>query len=154
VRAAKRADQVERGRDAASELRSFAASFQREDVAPAAWAVAGLILHKVATGAVQVKRGDEAAALLRAVVDVARMEGGEPTSASVVAHMSSEAMAARIAQLQRDVVEALPAARAVEDGAALEAVETGGGVPYPPSVGDGAASETGGSVAAKPGGEG
>lgn len=122
VRRAKRADQVQRGSDAASELRAFAASFERGDVAPAAWAVAGLLLHKIASGAIEVRRGDEAAALLRAVVDVARMEGGEPTSASVVAHMSSGDMAARIARLQAEVIEASstdadPTAKAVEDDA-------------------------------------
>ena len=45
------------------------------------------------SGKVPIRNGDEAATLLRALVDVARIEAGEATSTAVVAHVGAGAAA-------------------------------------------------------------
>ena len=79
-------------------------------------------MAQVASGAVPVRNGDEAATLLRALVDVARLESGDPTSTTVVAHVGSDAMA-RVVAL-RDAARA--AIDATVSGTAVAAYDTPG----------------------------
>ena len=74
---------------------------------PAAWQgrVIALPGNQVERGEIQVRHGEDAASLVRVLVDVARLELGEHTSASVVAHISGPALAERLRQLQRDHAE-------------------------------------------------
>lgn len=102
VRAARRDADVQRARDAARTLDALGDTFQRDRLGPDAAAVAALILSRIASGDIVVKRGDEAAALLRALVDVARLEAGEATSHTLRATVDQgEAVAAVIALRDR-----------------------------------------------------
>lgn len=94
------------------------------------------MLARIASGAIRVPGGD-AAALLRVLVDIARLEAGEATSAAVIAHLSGEDVRARVEGLRqqaaavlavRSVELASAAARAVADVGA-DVPPTGDGVP-------------------------
>lgn len=52
-------------------------------------------------------RGADVAPTLRALVDIARLEAGEPTSAALVAHVDAGEVAARIGVLQSQARAAL-----------------------------------------------
>ena len=123
------------------ELDTVTATFERGELGAQAAAVAGLLLAKVAAGVITVK-GPDVAALLRVLVDVARLEAGEPTSQAVVAHIGTSQALERVAELRKQAREALgavvvadaidassAAAVAVEDGGELEPAGVGvGGV--------------------------
>ena len=111
-----------------SVLDSAASTFKRGDLGPYCIAVAGTILGRIQTGAIKVP-GSDAAALLRVLVDIARLEAGEPTSAAVIAHLSGGDVRERVEALRsqaRQVIEA----RGVDlaSAAALAVADTGGDV--------------------------
>ena len=57
-------------------------------------------MSSVLVGEIPVRHGTDAAMLLRVLVDVARLEMGEHTHASVVAHLTGPALAQRLRDLQ------------------------------------------------------
>lgn len=83
-----------------AELDRCVETFERGELGQQAAAVAGLLLARLAAGVIVVKRGDEAAALLRVLVDVARIEAGEHTSATLVGHVSTSDAVARVVELR------------------------------------------------------
>jgi hypothetical protein len=87
--------QARRGdvRQAARLLESLADTHSREDLGRHAAAVAGYVLGQIAGGRVPIRNADDAATLLRALVDVARIEEGQPTSTALVAHVGTGATA-------------------------------------------------------------
>lgn len=78
-------------------LEEISGTFDRERLGTHAASVAGWLMAQIAAGQIPVRNGDEAATLLRALVDVARLESGDPTSNTVVAHLGTDAMARVIA---------------------------------------------------------
>jgi hypothetical protein len=112
----------------ASELRTLAGSYRREDLGPAAVAAALDMIGRVVRGEQSVR---DPADWVRVLVDVARLEAGEPTSASVVAHVGGAALA-RARELRdeaRAALDAVPSssAQAADDaGSASPVVEVDG----------------------------
>jgi hypothetical protein len=68
-------------------LRSLANTVRRDDLGPMALAVAVDTLGRLARGEIPIRNAGEAADLVRVLVDVARIESGDPTSQSIVAHV-------------------------------------------------------------------
>jgi hypothetical protein len=94
--------------DAAELLHSLAGSLSREDVPAIAWAAVLSCIARVETGAQVVRDPD---AWIRALADVARAAAGEPDQTSIVAHLTGEALAERVRELQAAAGrDALPAA--------------------------------------------
>ena len=87
----------------AATLTAVADAVDRGTLGQHAAAVAGYVMGLVATGAVPIRHADDAASLLRVLVDVARLEEGAPTSTSVVAHVST----ADVMELRRQARAAL-----------------------------------------------
>ena len=100
-RRAARASRATAARDVSDALASVLATFHREDLGDASAAVAGWLLGRISAGQVPVRNAGEAADLLRALVDVARLEAGQATSTSVVAHVGSTATAEVLALRDR-----------------------------------------------------
>jgi hypothetical protein len=86
--------------DARSLLSDLVEACPRHRLGPTAAAVAADILARVANGDVEVRNGTEAAALLRVLYDMARLESGQPTSAALVAHLSTDEVLRRIEELR------------------------------------------------------
>jgi hypothetical protein len=88
-------------------------TLQRGDLGGNAAAGASWLIGQIVAGRIPVRNGEEAATLLRALVDVARLESGESTSNTLVAHVGAGAAAevralrdqARAAIGQGDVVD-------------------------------------------------
>lgn len=89
------------------------ASFDRGDLGPTAAAVAAELLGRIASGEVPVRNGGEAAELLRVLVDVARIEAGEATSTSVVAHLGAAAVD-RVRAMRAEAAAALGPSSSVQ----------------------------------------
>jgi len=104
-----------------AELDRVRDTFQRDELGEAAAAVAGQLLARVAAGAIVVK-GPDVAALLRVLVDIARLEAGEHTSAALVGHVSTSDALARVATLREEARAALGSAAVVVASAAAVAV--------------------------------
>jgi len=147
ARKRKREAQRAASADVVDGLRTLAEAVRREDLGPAALAAAVDIIGRVVRGEQSVR---DPAEWLRALVDVVRLESGEPTSASVVAHLRGDAVAAVVAardEARRQLGPALsPTAQA-----AGEAV-----VPIPSDVDEHRADEhehraDGGAAAQPPG---
>lgn len=91
-------------------------AWSREDVAPLAVSVACDALARVAAGEVRARHVGDVAELVRACVDIARLEAGEATSAAVVAHITAD-RSAEVARLRAAAVAALSTtALAAADG--------------------------------------
>jgi hypothetical protein len=60
-------------------------------------------------------RGADVAPVLRALVDIARLESGEPTSAALVAHVDAATVASRVGELQRQARAALAIVNPIAD---------------------------------------
>lgn len=117
ARAAKREAERLSSVEGLDKLRALAATVERVELGPMAVAAAIDLIGRVTRGE---QRVSDPAAWLRALVDVARLEAGEPTSASVVAHVGRDAVAAVVAareEARRALVS--PAAQAVGDAAEL-----------------------------------
>jgi hypothetical protein len=93
-RAAMRADTEE----VASYIARLIATHKREDLGPAAAAAAMSMIARVERGELTPR---DPAEWVKALVDVARLEMGSHTNASVVAHLSGPALAERLRELQR-----------------------------------------------------
>ena len=65
-----------------------------------ALATAADLIGRLVQGSIPVRNGGEAAELLRALVDVGRLESGDPTRTVAVAHMTGPALVARLRELQ------------------------------------------------------
>jgi hypothetical protein len=114
----------------AQHVATLAATFDREDLGPAAAAVAMELIGRVSRGEIPVRHAGDAAELVKVLVDVARLEAGESTSNAVVAHVTSDQLA-RVRALQEQARTALSSsALAVDD---VEVVEVGS----PPAAVDG-----------------
>jgi hypothetical protein len=94
-------------------------SFQRDTLGPGAIAAAQMLIARVLTGDVPVRHAGDAADLIRVLVDVGRLEGGEATSLSVT--MDAAAVTARIEMLRR---EAEPVRHGVIEQANTLTIET------------------------------
>lgn len=99
----------------ASDVRTLAATYERGELGPIAIAAAVDLIGRVARGDVPIRNGSEAADLIRALVDIGRLEGGEAQRSVAIAHLSGPALATRLRELQRDDVSA--AVSAVADRA-------------------------------------
>lgn len=93
------------------DVRTLASIAGRVDLGSAASAAAVTLIGRVERGEVPVK---DPAAWLRALVDVARLERGEPTALAAVAHLSGPALVDRLRALQLDPSAAVEAAHDVE----------------------------------------
>jgi hypothetical protein len=102
-RAAVRADTNE----VAAHLRRIVDLYPRAELGPAAAALALDIIGRVGRGEVKVRHAHDASELIRVLVDVARLEEGEPTSTAVIAHVDSATVVARVGQLQAQARAAL-----------------------------------------------
>jgi hypothetical protein len=91
----------------AAHLRRIVTAYPRDQLGPAASALALDVIGRVARGEVKVRHAQDASELIRVLVDVARLEKGEPTSATVIAHVDSATIAARVGQLQAQARAAL-----------------------------------------------
>lgn len=113
-REVERAGNVAKAKQAGEQLAYLMASFKRDDLGPAASAVAQQTLHRIATGEIPIRNGSEAAEILRVTVDIARLEAGQATSQTAHIALSAEQVQARLAELQQRIVPgqsaALPAA--------------------------------------------
>lgn len=86
--------------EVARNLRALTGRYQRDQLGPTAFAAAVELVGRVATGEVPVRNAGEAAELLRALVDIGRMEGGEATSHALVGHVSVAELAERLRRHQ------------------------------------------------------
>ena len=99
----------------AAQLRRIIDTYPRDQLGPAAAALALDIIGRVARGEITVRHAQDASELIRTLVDIARLEQGEPTSASVIAHVDASVVAARVAELQRSARAALAAVAVPSD---------------------------------------
>jgi len=137
VRRAKRDVQRATNEDVAAQLRRLATSHERADLGPIAAAAALDAIGRVQRGEWKVR---DPADWVRVLVDIARLEAGEPTSASAVLHLGASAVE-RVRALQREAAQLGPSSSALAaddppvcDGPAPEVV--GGGAPPPGGGGE------------------
>lgn len=116
TRAANRDSRVKAARQAAAQLVTFNESYQRGNLGANAANVAQFILGRIGTGDIPVRNGDEAAALLRALVDIARLEEGQATSHTLTATLSAADAVQRVVLLQQAARLELQSTRAAGDG--------------------------------------
>jgi hypothetical protein len=83
-------------RDVRELLSDLVDGLPRRQLGPTAAAVAQEVMARVAIGEIKIRHGGDAADLIRVLVDVARVEAGNPNSVNVVAHMSAEETLERI----------------------------------------------------------
>lgn len=108
--------------DAAAVLDGLRGSLKREQLGGDAALVAGLLLARIASGSIRL-RGADVAAVLRVCVDIARLEEGQATSQTLVAHLSGDAVRSRVADLQRQarsILSTSATATAAADGLDVE----------------------------------
>lgn len=129
ARSARAASSIERGREAATQLETLRATFNRATLGDDAAVIGQLILARIASGEIKV-RGEDAAALLRAVHEIARLEAGQATSHALVGHVSQADSVARVVELQRQARAVLDAGRVIDVSAAVSAADDG----EPPEV--------------------
>jgi hypothetical protein len=79
---------------------------ERSKLGPTAAALAAELMGRLLAREIKL-RGADVAPVLRALVDIARLEAGEPTSAALVAHVDAAAVASRVSELQRQARAAL-----------------------------------------------
>ncbi len=83
----------------AVQLTQLQTSFKREALGPAAAALCVALIVRVELGEIKVE-GKDLPALLQVLLDITRLEAGEATSQSVVAHISSSDAIARLKVLR------------------------------------------------------
>lgn len=88
-------------------LRTLATAIERDELGTLTLGVAVYVLGRVATGQVPIRHASDAAELVRVLVDIARLEAGQPTSTSLVAHLTSADARARLAELRQLAGEVL-----------------------------------------------
>lgn len=112
--AAKRSAEVRRQKreaeqQEAAHLQRLAQALPRELLGPLALTTATQLIASVQAGKIPVRNASEAAALLRVLVDIGRLEAGEATSHSLSANVSVDEVRAALAErLKPQVNEAQP----------------------------------------------
>jgi hypothetical protein len=102
VRKLARAADVEQ---VATEVRKLVVQYERHELGPMAFAACADLVGRVVRGDIPVRNGSEAADLMRALVDIGRLESGDAQRTVAVAHLTGPALAQRLRELQRvDVV--------------------------------------------------
>ena len=89
-----------------AQLKLIRSTFSRDDLGPTAAALATHVMANISAGNIPIRHAGEAAELLRVLVDVARLEAGEATAHTLSATMTAEQVTARVAELQRQAVDA------------------------------------------------
>jgi hypothetical protein len=100
-------------------LDDLVAATPREQLGPVCAAVAINVAVGVLDGSIPVRNGSEAADVIRVLVDVARLESGQPTSTSIVGHLTSAQVRARLEELKAlatDTLEVRAVPAPVVDG--------------------------------------
>jgi hypothetical protein len=124
---ARRAGKVARSKDvrtASAALVEVREAFDRDRLGPDAAAAAGYVIGRIVTGSIPIRHAEDAATLLRALVDVARLEAGQPTTATAVLHVGADATARVLAlrdQARAALGMASSTALAADDSPAQEA---------------------------------
>lgn len=98
-REAETAGNITRARQAGEHLQLLMTSFTRDDLGPAASAVAQQTLHRIATGEIPIRNGSEAAEILRVTVEIARLEAGQATAQTAHIQLTASQVQERLAQL-------------------------------------------------------
>jgi hypothetical protein len=111
IRRAKRDARRKEAQSVARHLATLTAVHDRAQLGPIAAAAAMDCIGRVASGEVPIRNASEAAEWVRVLVDVARLESGEATSASIVAHIGP----AEVRSLRDEARKAL----ALGDGSAV-----------------------------------
>lgn len=114
----------------AAAIASLAAAYDRANLATGAAAAAQHVIARVTNGDIPIRHGGDAAELLRALVDIARLEEGQATSHVLHGSISAE-LGERITALQAQLAEGtggstnpLPAlAQATEHGGVTQETE-------------------------------
>lgn len=99
----------------ARRLAEFRQTFGATDLSADVLTVAGVLMARLASGEIPVRNGGEAADLLRALHEIARLEAGQPTSLSATVTIDQAQAVARLAELQsraRQTLGELPSATA------------------------------------------
>jgi hypothetical protein len=109
-------------------LRTLAATYQRHELGPIAIAAAVDLIGRVTRGEIPVRNGGEVAELVRALVDIGRMESGDAQRTVAVAHLSGPALAERLRALQVS-----SAASTADDGLSIDTTASTDG----PAIDDG-----------------
>lgn len=118
IRRAKRDARRKEAQSVARHLATLTAAHDRAQLGPVAAAAAMDCIGRVASGEVPIRNASEASEWVRVLVDVARLEAGEATSASIVAHIGPTEVKA----LRDEARKAL--ALDVPDPVALAAADT------------------------------
>jgi len=98
-------------------------------------------MARVLSGEVPIRHASDAAEWVRVLVDIARLEAGQPTSASIVAHVDGAAVTARLDEIRGQAIAALASPAAQVTGEAEVPTSTGVQVSegeVPPAASDGA----------------
>ena len=101
-RAKKQANELQQttdSRELHKNLTELVTTFERGNLPLAAAAAAQYLIARVLTGGITIE-GRDVASLISALVDVARLEGGQSTSHTVIAHMSSVETMERLQELR------------------------------------------------------
>ena len=106
VRKSKQALRRATSQEASAHLASLRLCYDRGTLGDSAAVVALDLLGRVSRGEIAVRNGSEAAELFRALVDVVRLESGESTSNTIVAHLSGDPLA-RFRELQLEAQSVL-----------------------------------------------
>ena len=104
VRRARRAVDRARTLDVAAELRTLASTYEGASLGDVAASAALDMIGRVQRGEIAPR---DPADWVRVLVDIARLERGQPTSTSLVAHIGTADSAARLAALQTTARETL-----------------------------------------------
>jgi hypothetical protein len=83
-------------------------TLQRDQLGPIAAAAAVHLIGRLLAGEIKL-RGADFAPTVRALVDIARLEAGEPTSSALVTHVTADEVIARVRALQTSAIAALSA---------------------------------------------
>src|SRR4051812_26149005 len=106
VQAAKKLAQHANVETLTAHLRQIVADYPRDQLGPIAAAAAMDAIARVSRGEIRLRSAD-VANWVRTLVDVARLESGQPTATSVVAHLSHEEVIERVRTLQASARAAL-----------------------------------------------
>jgi hypothetical protein len=103
------------------QLHALTEACRTVDLADASLTAAIWAIAQVTAGKVPLRHGEDVAALVRALVDVARLINGQPTSTSAIVHMSAAEANARLRELSE---QAYALSNASTSAAAVAAADT------------------------------
>ena len=101
----------------AKHLQLLALSYERDQLGDSAAALAMEMIGRVSRGEIPVRNGSEAAELVRVLVDVARIEAGQYTSATVTVKADDIARAVALRDAARNAIDVVDVLDVDEDGA-------------------------------------